>query len=362
MLRWRKAFGSLPAEGRLKVLVAAVAAVALVLLVVIENSMGDGFRTLVSTRPFSTSLLVAALLAAVGFVAIATNNAIKRQRINKAASAIALAGIVNPLLRVEYVLRVIALGLPQEYGGPASDQPGAGRVLARLLQLGTEHGGGSPLKWVQPLLEDSAVLQPEKADTGLPAIHMPEVGRSIGESVRCIVAKTRDWAPLLALTEEGMEALFCVQSLRVDLQSIDEAIDSLGRDATKVEAERIAPAIDAARRRTLLMAVAFEDASFSRERRRYVNRALHTSGECQTSRCEHACDRSKNADPEVKPEDLVSHSDLVCGRIAFLRSHASGKGEDRRERFKQGWKTVRDIYGEQDAWRLNAESGPLARP
>lgn len=334
-VKWLQNVRRLQQSDQAKVYLAAAAFVVLLLLVLVENTQGDGFRETASARPFTTSLIVAALLASVGLVAIATNNAIKRQRINKAASAIALAGMVNPLLRVAYTLRVIAAALPMD-----ADQRAYAEVLAR--KEAGQHA--PPLKWVKALLQREAPTPSEFSTQR--DIQWDVIRELVDECVRCTVAKTRDWAPLLALTAEGMEALYCVQSLRVDLQAIQDSLPEQGNpDRT--------PDREAAGRRALLIALAFEDASFSKERRKYLVWEL-----TRTPNCTKGCDDSSPgvmATDAPSPNDkvLVRHSYTVCNYIK--RAQDPDASRNRGKRAEWGWRVVREIYEEQDQWRMDAE-------
>ena len=242
-------------------------------------------------RPFLAGSLFTALIAVIGLVTAATRGAIKRQRINRSASALAVAGLVDPLLRLELVTRILGQGF-------RNSESACYKGL--LIAAGeATFPKDKRLKWAQKGIRDPGYFAEKASHLGVdqklpPEAHQPQ--EIVKECLNTTAAKVREWSGLLVLTDDGMNALFCLQSLRIQLQDLQRKVEDLQDLKRKVEdlqhpqrkaedlqhplqleakesAFRAAKHCGVISGRALAMAVAFEYASAPKQRRVEIDSA-----------------------------------------------------------------------------------------
>lgn len=330
---------------------AVVASVIGILVLLLLESCGDN-SDFVSKHGLLSQLALGILVAIAGFGGLFTKKAIRRRRVDLASTSIALGALVRPLLGVELTLREL------------DRDPTPLMTYARAeREYRAERGAtSSPLKWTRTLLMmDSRTSEPGRVnERGTCRLHefigQRSTGREIvlnesqlvteweliiDECTREVAGSVRDWAPLLTLSDSGEHALYCLQSLRVDLQDLLRrlAVDGDGEtslipsEVTKRELRRM-------RFRTSMLAVTFEDASFPKGRRWEVHHSLETARrQWETNKAAHDC-----VDPTVR---------------AFFDDPAGaggrpGSSRTKRQRRAQSW--IQRLARYQDHRRVKAES------
>lgn len=376
---WR---GELRRQGLRAYLKLGVGALALLLLVglamreLLGCRVGNDQSCVILTKKwsdlaFASATVTAIALTLIGWTFIASRKALKNARINDSATSIALAGLVDPLLRLELAMRSVAAlsiaGAADPKTPSAVLEPGLRAMSDETRDFFTAArtgGVGSRLKWCQPILEgrDHA----SKADPAGGRFREPT--EIVTECIHATVAKVRDWSDLLVLSDAGMDALYCLQSLRVDLQDLELYLDNLESKATPTNGDwnNIQARADVLRSRILLMACSFEYASFPKQARKQVTKALEfwrtelsegskpSSGEPRKCLC---------AIADAKDESPVNHCPTICQRISKLAEdvhdeQSKARGDLSRGSLRtQAWKDISHIQEVQLELVQKAERG-----
>lgn len=269
-----------------------VAIVAAFILTVVLSALDiscEKWRDFFEKHAFVSGALVTLLFLVIVGGGYYRTSRLRVARTNQAVTRIGLAGLVNPLLGIELALWSLT-----------NDE---GQTLCRIADATNQDR--SPMKWIRRLVRSEHLV---------PATQKP--GDSIGSSgsddeskqarrewleaqgqeiaakasdtcslaarsvtttpvlldmcIRELVGSLRDWVQVLSQTELGLSALYCIQRLRVDLQTVLTA-EELHLRATDSSSAPIHPdslePIRNLRDRCVFLAVAFEDSSLPNERR-----------------------------------------------------------------------------------------------
>ena len=276
--------------------VAAIAAIAA--LAILDSPVFPDVQSVLERFPRVVDLASGALALAAAFAFILTGKAMRTRRVNEAVTSVGLAGLVRPLLGVEYVISGILAGQTS-------------KLVKTKETYEALNGKRSPLKWTRgPVLVLGPDLMNPQARWTLSPEDQEPARRLVDECIREVVGSVRNWTDTLVLTELGQQSLFSIQSLRSDLQLVEyllrrpgqgtgtatEKTARLGQEITdwirKLLGMRAAPAATSAaplsqestdqihhmltvlRNRVLFLAAAFEVASMPRNVRSEVVDAL----------------------------------------------------------------------------------------
>ena len=231
----------------------------LVVLAFVDSSLFPGVQEALERFPRIVDVVSGALAVAAGLTLILTNKAMRTRRINEAVTSVGLAGLVRPLLGVEYVLSGILRGRAAE-------------LVALRDQFEKENGKQSPLKWTRSLIVATGTTSNRSDHDGQdkPDEDLSDGFDLVDECIREVVGSVRNWTDTLVLTELGQQSLFSIQSLRSDLQLV-EYLMKPPRSATKDDIKWMLKVLCD---RVLFLATAFEAASMPRNVRPEVVRAL----------------------------------------------------------------------------------------
>ena len=314
----------------------------LVVLAFVDSSLFPGVQEALERFPRIVDVVSGALAVAAGLTLILTNKAMRTRRINEAVTSVGLAGLVRPLLGVEYVLSGILRGRAAE-------------LVALRDQFEKENGKQSPLKWTRSLIVATGTAygndpgtpsqtedvegHKEVADTTRDGGNVPSDARQdlVDECIREIVGSVRNWTDTLVLTELGQQSLFSIQSLRSDLQLV-EYLMKPPRSATKDDIDWMLTVL---RDRVLFLATAFEAASMPRNVRPEVVGALQRW---------RASDKTK---PEIPEAHQLTKPDVVAQYLRVMKEAGETLSEPavnakRRERRLEAEEEIEAFYLSQD--------------
>ena len=298
----------------------------LVVLAFVDSSLFPGVQEALERFPRIVDVVSGALAVAAGLTLILTNKAMRTRRINEAVTSVGLAGLVRPLLGVEYVLSGILRGRAAE-------------LVALRDQFEKENGKQSPLKWTRSLIVATGTTSNRSDHDGQdkPDEDLSDGFDLVDECIREVVGSVRNWTDTLVLTELGQQSLFSIQSLRSDLQLV-EYLMKPPRSATKDDIDWMLTVL---RDRVLFLATAFEAASMPRNVRPEVVGALQRW---------RASDKTK---PEIPEAHQLTKPDVVAQYLRVMKEAGETLSEPavnakRRERRLEAEEEIEAFYLSQD--------------
>lgn len=317
--------------------------------------------------PWLTALLTTLFVVAGAWILLGRPRELEKARINDSATSIALAALVEPLLRLNLVMLTVESRSRKSEATPSPSQadeagrsrvppnqinvPDAGKThdqaltSEQLVDLVWDRSRGMQenrqLKWCREFLRHEIGKVPPLVEESQTAGGERRLDQLVEEGIHAIVARVRDWSDLLVLTSDGQAALYCLQSLRVELQDLEQrmrdvqAVPPQEGNAGSLEdwnsCSRMAKRIQ---QHALLMACSFELASCPVEPRDEVKVALknwsHTS--------------SGSAIEQDDRRDTYVHGEI--GDLAALVS-ATTRPSHRFKSRSRAWKSIRGLKREQ---------------